>query len=161
MTELAINAATPDDAGVVHELVLALARYEHLEHEVTATVDDIRNLLTGLHPYAEAIIARWQGEPVGFALFFHNVSTFRGKPGIFLEDLFVKPEHRRRGIGRALLRHLAQIAVNRGCPRMEWTALDWNRPALDFYDQLGAHVRKDWLILRMEDPALAMLSRNS
>lgn len=99
MTDIEIVAATPTDVAVVHELILALARYERLEHEVTATMDDIRALLFGERPFAEAILARWQGEPAGLAVFFHNVSTFAGQPGFFLEDLFVKPEFRRRGIG--------------------------------------------------------------
>lgn len=136
----------------------ALARYERLEHEVTSTADDIRTLLFGPRPFAEAVIARCQGEPVGFALFFHNASTFAGKPGLFLEDLFVKPEFRRRGIGHALIQHVAALAQARGCCRMEWVALDWNRPALDFYDRIGARVRKGWVVLRLEGAPLARLA---
>lgn len=158
MTEIEIAQATSSDAGVVHELVLALARYERLEGEVTAAVDEIHALLFGPRPFAEAIIARWQGEPVGFAVFFHNVSTFTGKPGLFLEDLFVKPEFRRRGVGHALLKCVAGLAQARGCQRMEWIALDWNRPALDFYKRIGAHERKGWVVLRLEADGLANLA---
>jgi GNAT superfamily N-acetyltransferase len=158
VTAIGISVATPADAGVVHELLLALARYERLEGEVTATVDDIRALLFGPRLFAEAVIARWQGEPVGLAVFFHNVSTFAGKPGLFLEDLFVKPDSRRRGVGKALLRYVAELAQVRGCRRMEWIALDWNRPALDFYDGVGARIRKGWVVLRLEDAALANLA---
>jgi GNAT superfamily N-acetyltransferase len=150
MSEISITAASAEDAGVVHALVLALARYEKLEHEVTATVDDIRSLLLGPRPLAEAIIAWHQGNPVGLAVFFHNISTFAGKPGLFLEDLFVQPEHRRKGIGRALFQHVAQLAKSRGCRRLEWIVLDWNQPALDFYDGIGARVRDGWMVLRLE-----------
>ena len=160
MTELEIVPATPAHLGVLHELVLALARYENLEGEVTATEDDPRNLLFGPRPFAEAILALWQGEPVGFAVFFHNVSTFVGKPGLFLEDLFVKPEFRRCGIGRGLLAHVAGLAAARGCRRLEWIALDWNQPALNFYDRIGARDRKGWKVLRLEDTALATLAHS-
>lgn len=158
VTEIEIQVATPADAGVIHELILALARYELLEGEVTATVEDIRSALFGPRPFAEAILARWQGEPVGFAVFYHNFSTFAGKPGLFLEDLFVKPESRRRGAGRAMLQYLAALARARGCRRMEWLALDWNHLALDFYGRLGARVRPGWVALRLEDTALARLA---
>jgi len=161
VTELEILGATPGDAGTIHAFVLALARYERLASEVSATVDDIHRLLFGPRPYAEAVLARWRGVPVGFALFFHNVSTFAGQPGLFVEDLFVKPEFRRRGIGRALLRHLAGMAVARGCTRMEWMALDWNRPALDCYAALGARVRQGWVALRLDGDALTRLAAPS
>lgn len=156
--ELTITEATTDDVGTIHGFVLALARYEKLEHEATATVDDLRHLLFGSHRFADAVIARLQGQPVGFALFFHNVSTFAGKPGMFVEDLFVKPEYRCRGIGKALLQHIAGMAVARGCARMEWMALDWNHPALDCYAALGARVRKGWVVLRLEGSAMNTLA---
>ena len=158
MTDIEIVAPAPADVSVVHELILALARYERLEHEVTATVNDIRALLFGERPCAEALLARWHGEPAGFAVFFHNISTFAGQPGFFLEDLFVKPEYRRRGIGGALLKHVAGLAQTRGCRRMEWVALDWNRPALEFYNRLGARVREGWTVLRLEGAALHNLA---
>ena len=161
MTELEIARATPADVGIVYELVMALARYENLESEVTATEEDLRALLFGLRPFAEAILARWQGQPVGFAVFFHNVSTFAGKPGLFLEDLFVKPDFRRQGIGHALLQYVAALAQARGCRRLEWIALDWNRPALDFYDRIGARRRKGWVVLRLENTALANLAASA
>ncbi len=158
MSELSITEAGVEDIGTVHEFVLALAHYENLAHEATATVDDLRHLLFGPRRFADAVIARLRGQPVGFALFFHNVSTFAGKPGLFVEDLFVKPEFRRRGIGRALLQHIAGLAVARGCQRMEWMALDWNRPALDCYAALGARVRKGWVVLRLEASAMNSLA---
>ena len=161
MAELEIELATPDDVGVVHKLVLALARYERLEREVTASVGDTRELLFGPRPFAEALLARWLGEPAGLAVFFHNVSTFAGKPGLFLEDLFVKPEFRRRGVGKALLSHAATLARARGCRRLEWTALDWNRPALDFYGRLGARVCDGWVVLRLEGSALEELASSA
>ena len=143
---------------MVHELVVGLAQYAHLEHQVTATVEDIRRLLSGPRPYAEALLASRQGQTVGLALYFHNVSTFAGAPGVFLEDLFVKPEHRGHGVGRALLRAVAAVARDRGCRRLEWTALDWNKPALGFYERAGARVLKNWVVLRVDDDALARLA---
>lgn len=154
MSDLTIEPATPADAETIHELILALARYERLEGEVTATVADTRELLFGSRPFAEALLARRDGEPIGFAVYFHNVSTFAGRPGLYLEDLFVKPEHRHGGVGTALLQHLAGVARARGCARMEWMALDWNRPALEFYRKMGAQIRAGWVTLRLDGPAL-------
>jgi GNAT superfamily N-acetyltransferase len=139
------------------ELIRALAEYERLSHEVVASAPDLAAALFGRRRVAEAALAEIDGEAVGFALFFHTYSTFVGKPGLYLEDLFVKPGHRRRGVGRALLRHLAALAVARGCGRFEWTALDWNKPALAFYQSLGAIPLAEWIIFRMSGEPLARL----
>ncbi len=155
MKDIVIDTAVPADAEVIYGLILDLAQYEHLEKEVTATIEDIRGLFFGKRPFAEAIIARHQGEPVGFATFYHNVSTFAGRPGMFLEDLFVKPGHRHCGVGKALFRHVTRLAQARGCNCMEWMALEWNKPALEFYHQMGAHVRSGWVTLRLDAFSLA------
>lgn len=154
MDPIQISPATPQDTKLIHALILELARYERLEHEVSATESDTHELLFGARPYAEAVVARYQGEAVGFALFFHHVSTFAGKPGLYLEDLYVREAYRRRGIGTAVLRYLARLAIARGWRRMEWTALDWNQPALNLYELMGAQARQDWVILRLEGEAL-------
>src|ERR1700678_1619599 len=150
-----IRAATPADVPAIHALILALARYEKLEHQVTGTADDLREHLFGVRRYAEALVADEGAAVVGFALYFHNYSTFLARPGIYLEDLFVLPDHRRRGHGRALLGELARIAVERGCGRLEWSVLDWNEPALRFYASIGAPAMPDWRICRLTGDGLA------
>lgn len=135
-----------------------LAEYERLSHLVTATQDDLRQALFGERPYAEAILAFEQDTPVGFALFFHNLSTFLGRPGLYLEDLYVRLEFRGRGIGRALLEYLARLAVERSCGRMEWAVLDWNEPAIDFYRRLGAVPLDEWTTFRLTGEALQRLA---
>jgi GNAT superfamily N-acetyltransferase len=156
-----IRPARPEDVPVVLSLVRQLARYEKLEHEVVGTEEQLRALLFGPRPYAEALLAQEEegGAVAGFALFFHNVSTFLCKPGLYLEDLFVVPERRRRGWGTKLLRELARIAVARGCGRFEWAVLDWNEPAIAFYRSLGAVKMDDWRICRMAGDALTALAR--
>ena len=156
--DLAIRAAVADDVPLILELIRALAEYEKLAHEVIATEASLRENLFGPNPAAEVRIAQWQGKPAGFALFFHNYSTFVGKRGLYLEDLFVLPEYRGEGIGRALLEHLAQLAVERDCGRFEWSVLEWNRPAIDFYVSLGAREMSDWRIYRTDGPNLAKLA---
>lgn len=126
MEQLSIRKAAPGDAGLVWFFVEALADYEKLRHELVATEEDLDRALFGPRPYAEAVIADWGGIPVGFAFYFYNYSTFAGRPSLYLEDLFVLPEHRGKGIGRALLAHLACVAVEQNCSRFEWTVLDWN-----------------------------------
>jgi GNAT superfamily N-acetyltransferase len=153
-----IAPATPADVGLVLSLITALADYEKLRHEVIATEQSLTQALFGERPSAEAVIARAAGEPAGFALFFHNFSTFVGKPGLYLEDLFVLPEFRGRSIGKALLQYLANLAVQRGCGRFEWAVLDWNRPARDFYESLGAEAKADWIIHRVSGEALQRLA---
>jgi GNAT superfamily N-acetyltransferase len=153
-----IRAARPADVPVIAELIRQLARYERLEHEVVGTEDDLRRHLFGERAFAEVLLAEDAGRTVGLALFFHNYSTFLARPGIYLEDLFVLPEHRRRGFGRALLSAVAKLAVERGCGRFEWSVLDWNEPAIAFYRSLGATVMREWRILRTTGRALADLA---
>jgi GNAT superfamily N-acetyltransferase len=154
---LAIAPATRGDAGLILELIRELAAYEKLSHVVAATEDDLARTLFGAVPAAEVRIARWNGEPAGFALFFPNYSTFLGKPGLYLEDLFVRPAFRGHGIGKALLRELATIAVARGYGRIEWWVLDWNEPAIGFYRKLGAEPMSDWTVFRLAGDALTRL----
>jgi len=152
-----IRPATPADVGLIHSLIGNLAEYERLRHEMVATEHDIHQALFSTPARAEVIIA-WLGETaVGFALFFHNFSTFLGRSGVYLEDLFVRPEHRGNGYGKALLQHLAGIAVQRGCGRMEWSVLDWNQPSIDFYKSLGALPMDEWTVYRLAGRALEEL----
>jgi GNAT superfamily N-acetyltransferase len=153
-----IRTATEADTALVLSFVRDLARYERLEQRVVATEDDLRRWLFGDRPCAEVLIASEGGEPAGFALFFPNFSTFLGRPGIYLEDLFVREASRGRGIGRQLLERLAQIAVERGWGRVEWAVLDWNRSAIGFYERLGATLLDDWRICRLTGDALARLA---
>jgi GNAT superfamily N-acetyltransferase len=154
MPELEIRAATEDDVPLILSLIKELAEYERLSHEVVATEESLRQCLFGQWPVAEVLIADHEGEPAGFALFFHNFSTFLGKPGIYLEDLYVRPEFRRAGIGRALLVHLARLARRRGCGRLEWSVLDWNEPAIGFYKRIGARPVSGWTVYRVTGKAL-------
>jgi len=142
----------------VLSLIRALARYERLEHEVVGTETALREHLFGAQPRAEVALAEEGGAIAGFALFFHNYSTFLCKPGLYLEDIFVLPEHRGRGHGRALLAHLARLALTRGCGRFEWSVLDWNEPAIGFYESLGARRLDDWRIFRVTGEALEKLA---
>jgi hypothetical protein len=158
---LILRPAGPSDVDTLFELIVALAEYERLRHRVTGTRELLETALFGPRPHAEAIIAELDSEPVGFALFFHTFSTFVCRSGLWLEDLFVVPEHRRAGIGRMLLSHLAAVAVRRGCARFEWTALDWNEPALQFYDALGAEMQSDLRTLRLEGEGLRALAVES
>ena len=154
-----IRPAEPADVQVVAELIWQLARFEKLENEVVLTEDLLKAGLFGPRPYAEAVLAEESGEPIGFALFFHTFSTFLARPGLYLEDLFVLPEHRGRGVGRDLLSHLAQLAVDRGCCRLEWAVLNWNREAIRFYERLGAHPNSEWTVYRLAGEALHALAR--
>jgi len=156
--EFRIEPATETDVPLILRMVEALADYEKLAHEVVATEERLRNALFGSRPYAEVVVGRLGTDPVGFALFFHNFSTFRGAPGLYLEDLFVFPQWRGRGFGRKLLAHLAAIAVERGCHRMEWSVLDWNEPAIEFYRRAGARLMDDWRIFRLTGDALRALA---
>jgi len=155
---LQIRAATSADVPVIAELIRGLARFEKLDHEVVMTDDLLAAGLFGERPYAEVLLAVDEDRPVGFALFFHNFSTFLGRPGIYLEDLFVVPEDRGSGIGRALLEQLARLAVDRGCGRLEWAVLDWNRDAIRFYELLGARPNSDWTVYRLTGEALTSLA---
>jgi GNAT superfamily N-acetyltransferase len=153
-----IRPATEADLGTIEELIRALAEYERMADEVVMDAELLRKGLFGDRPYAEVLIAEVDDEAVGFALFFHNFSTFLGRPGIYLEDLFVKPEHRGSGLGKALLKRLAEIAVERGCGRMEWAVLDWNEPSIGFYKKLGARPNDDWTVYRLTGEALQNLA---
>ena len=144
---------------MIAELIRGLARYEKLEDQVEMTEELLDTALFGQRPYAEVVLAEDGGRPAGFALFFHNFSTFLGRPGIYLEDLFVLPEHRGSGIGRMLLAHLARLAVERGCGRLEWAVLDWNRDAIGFYERLGARPNSEWTVYRLTGEALSSLAR--
>ena len=153
-----IRPATPDDCPALAILIRELAAYEKLEHEAAATADDLLRDLFGPRIYAEALFVEDRGEAVGFALFFHNYSTFKGRPGLYLEDLYIRPEHRGRGLGKNLLRMLAKVAVRRGCGRMEWAVLDWNDSAIGFYQSLGARPMDAWTGYRLDDSALDNLA---
>jgi GNAT superfamily N-acetyltransferase len=155
---LAITAACPADVPLILSLITELAEYERLQHEAVATEASLQDSLFGAKARAEAVIARIDGEPAGFALFFHNFSTFLGRPGLYLEDLFVRQSFRGGGIGKALLSHLAALAVERGCGRFEWQVLDWNTPARDFYERLGAKANPAWINYRMTGEALLHLA---
>jgi GNAT superfamily N-acetyltransferase len=153
-----IRPATAADIKTICDLIRALAEYERLSHEVVLDEDRLREHLFGPRPYAEALLAEHDGSVVGFALFFHNYSTFLGKPGIFLEDLFVKPQARGRGYGKALLTELARIAVDRGCGRLEWSVLNWNEPSIAFYKSLGAVAMNEWSVYRLAGDALSKIA---
>lgn len=156
-----LRPVTPDDATVLFRLIQALAEYERLSDAVTGSPESLREHLFGSRRYAEAILAEVEAQAVGFALFFYNYSTFLTKPGIYLEDLFVLPEYRRSGIGKALLRYLAQRAIAEDCGRLEWSVLDWNAPAIAFYEKMGATVLPDWRICRVTGEGLAMMAKTS
>jgi GNAT superfamily N-acetyltransferase len=157
---LVIRSALPDDAALVLALVRELATYERLAHEVEASETTLAASLFCENPRVFADIAEWAGEPAGFALWFYNFSTFRARHGIYLEDLFVREDHRGRGIGRALLGNLARRCLREGLPRLEWWVLDWNEPALAFYRSLGAVPMVDWTVQRLTGEALTALARN-
>ena len=157
-TPITLRPAEPTDAALITTLIRELAEYEKLLHECHATADNIRQSLFGGNPHAECVIAELHGAAAGFALFFHNYSTFLAKPGLYLEDLFVRPAARGHGVGKALLAHLAQLAMDRGCGRFEWSVLDWNASAIAFYESLGAKAQTEWTIYRMTGDALTQLA---
>lgn len=157
----AITSATAADVPTILRLIRALADYEKLSHEVVATEAGLLDALFGNRPGAECLIGRENGEAVGFALFFHNFSTFLGRRGLYLEDLFVDPDHRGKGYGRALLQALAQLAVARQCGRLEWSVLDWNAPAIGFYRSVGAVVMDEWRICRLTGDGLRMFAADT
>ena len=155
---LRIAPATESDVPVILKFIRDLAEYEKLSHQVVATEENIREHVFGPNPVAEVLLAYWYDQPVGFALFLRNFSTFLGQAGIYLEDLFVEPEHRGKGIGKALLTRLAAIAVERGYGRLEWAVLDWNTPSIEFYRSLGAVPLDDWTAYRITGDALDRLA---
>ncbi len=158
MAEIGIRVATQADVPLLLSLIKELAEYERLSHEVVATEEALRDTLFGERRFAEAVLGYLGDEPAGFALFFHNYSTFLGKPGIYLEDLYVKHEYRRAGVGRALFLSLAQLARERGCGRLEWSVLDWNEPAIGFYRSIGAVPMDEWTVYRLTGRALDVLT---
>lgn len=152
-----IQAATRAEVPVIRDFIKKLADYERLSHEVVATEESLRETLFGRRPTAEVAIGYYKNKPVGFVLFFHNYSTFLGRPGIYIEDLFVDEAFRRRGFGGALLRHVGRLANERQCGRLEWSVLDWNEPAINFYKKLGAAPMSEWTVFRVTGEALAKL----
>lgn len=154
---LTIRPATPADLPLIAQLIRDLAVYEKLASEVRFDEAVLGQKLFGERPYAEVVIGELGGQAQGFALFFHNFSTFEGKPGIYLEDLFVRPEARGFGLGKALLAHLAALAVERDCARLEWSVLDWNEPAIGFYQKLGARLMDEWTVMRLDGAELSQL----
>ena len=158
---LDIRPAQEADIPLILSLINELAEFEKLQHQVIATTSTLRESLFGARPGAEAVIARVGGEAAGFALYFHNFSTFLGKRGLYLEDLYVRPAFRGQGIGKRLLTHLARLALERGCGRFEWSVLDWNQPARDFYETLGAEANPAWVNYRIAGEALERLARQS
>ena len=158
MNDIRIVPACSEDVPIILNLIRALGEYERMTNEVVATEESLRTWLFGERPAAEVVLAYAGETVVGFALFFHNFSTFLGRPGLYLEDLFVIPEWRDRGIGRRLIIHLADIAVRRGCGRMEWAVLDWNESAIGFYERMGARVMKEWQLCRLTGDRLARVA---
>jgi GNAT superfamily N-acetyltransferase len=166
MDQLKLRPATPADVPVIFELIQALAEYEKLSHAVTGNIASLEDHLFGKpgsdeshhRPYAEAVIAEFAGQAVGFSLFFHNYSTFLTQPGIYIEDLFVLPEYRGRGIGKRLVSYVAELAVSRNCGRLEWSVLDWNKPAIGFYQRIGASILDEWRICRVTGNSLSSLA---
>jgi GNAT superfamily N-acetyltransferase len=156
-----LRFATENDVAVILGLIKALAEFEKLSHEVVADEDTIRKNLFTERRSAEVVLAEKNGEAIGCAIFFHNFSTFLGRPGLYLEDLFVKPEYRNEGVGRLLLENLAQIAIQRDCGRMEWSVLDWNEKAIRFYKNLGAEPMNEWTVFRLKGQALENLAKKS
>jgi GNAT superfamily N-acetyltransferase len=155
---VSLRPATIDDVPLIRELVRELAEYEREPESAVATEEDLRRDGFGPSPYFHAVIAEDDGMPVGFALYFFNYSTWQGRPGLYLEDLFVRPAHRGKGIGTALLRHLAGIARERSCSRMVWQVLDWNTPSIRFYEGLGGELKREWLTVRLDGAPLDRLS---
>ncbi len=154
MLDITIRNASIEDASLILDFVKGLAIYEKAESEVTATPEDIKQSLFGDESKADALICSIDQQPVGFAVYFYNYSTWLGRPGIYLEDLFVLPEYRGSGAGKALLKHLAKFAVSQNCPRFEWSVLDWNTPAIEFYYGLGAKPQDEWIKYRLSGEAL-------
>ena len=158
---LTLRPAEPQDIPLILEYIRELALYEKAPEQAVATEADLHRALFGERPLAWALMAEWEGRPAGFALWFYIFSTWEGKPGLYLEDLFVRPAFRGHGLGKALLKRLAAIALEQGCTRYQWSVLDWNQPSLDFYESQGAQVLREWLTCRVSGEALARLADNS
>jgi GNAT superfamily N-acetyltransferase len=155
---LRIRKAHKSDAPLILQFIRELSEYEKLDHEMVATPEDLLRDGFSERPYFHVVIAEWDGKPAGFALYFYNYSTFQGRPGLYLEDLFVHPPFRGKGIGKALLVHLAKVAVEQRCGRYQWQVLDWNTPSIEFYESLGAQAMKQWLTMRVTGEALIKLA---
>jgi len=155
---ISIRPAVPEEVPLILSFIRELARYERLEHALAATEADLTRTLFGARPYAHVLFACLEGAPVGFAVYFYNYSTFMGRPGLYLEDLFVRPAARGLGVGRRLLEHLARLAIEQNCARFEWAVLDWNEPAIGFYKRLGAVANDEWTGYRLTGAALARLA---
>lgn len=158
---LSIRPATQKDVRLILDFIRDLAEYERAPEQAVATEADLLRDGFGSNPIFHCVIADWDGKPAGFALFFYNYSTWQGRPGLYLEDLFVRPAFRKKGIGKALLVYLAQVAVRENCGRFQWAVLDWNTPSIDFYKSLGATTLKEWLIMRVEGDDIARLARQT
>ena len=158
-SRMSIRPAEKQDVGIILGFIKELAEYERLTHEVVNDGVSLNRFLFGEHRAAEAIIAESNETPVGFALFFHTFSTFLGKPGLYLEDLYVNPDMRGQGFGKLLLRHVARLALERGCGRLEWSVLDWNKPAIGFYERLGAQAMDDWTVYRLTGDNLSAFGK--
>lgn len=158
MNEFLIKKAQKSDLGLILDFIQKLAEYEKLSHEVTATTEDLENSLFSESSNAEAVIGYFDNQPVSIAIFFHNYSTFLGKKGLYLEDLFVLPEHRSMGFGKKMLKYLAKLAIERDCGRFEWSVLDWNEPAIQFYKSIGAELKNEWIITRITGEQLIKLA---
>jgi len=152
---VSIRSATPADVPTILQFIHDLATYEKMDHEVEATEESLQQTLFGPRPFAECVLAFLDDQVGGFAIYFHNFSTFLAKPGLYLEDLYVKPEFRGEGLGQALITHVATLANQRHCGRMEWSVLDWNQSAIEFYESLGAERMEEWTTCRLSGPALA------
>ena len=160
MSTIEIRAATPEDCSLILRFITELAIYEKAEDEVVATEDDIRNTLYAADSTTSAVICELDKQPVGFAVYFFNYSTWLGKHGLYLEDLYVSPQHRGSGAGKSLLKYLAKIAVSKGCGRFEWSVLDWNEPAIKFYQSIGAEPQNEWVAYRLTGKALVDLAES-
>ena len=159
LPDFILRKATSKDCPLILSFIKELAEYEKLLHEVIASVDILEESLFGEMAYAQAVIGEYQGTAIGYALFFHNFSTFTGRPGIYLEDLYVKPHMRGKGFGKCLLAYLAKLAVDKGCTRVEWSVLDWNEPSIQFYRSIGAAPMDEWTVQRLDGDALASFAK--
>lgn len=154
-----IRKATPEDIPLILDLIKLIAGYEKLSHEVIASEESLHHSIFGEKSTVEVLLAFIDNTPIGYAIFFHNFSTFVGRKGIYLEDLFVKPEFRGKGIGKLLLKEIAKIAVEKNCGRIEWAVLDWNKPAIDFYESIGANAMNEWILFRMNEKEIKKFSQ--
>jgi len=159
MSSISIRTATIEDAPLILDFVRELALYEKAPHEVKACVQDYETSLFAEDSFVHALICESHGVPIGYAVYFFNYSTWQGKPGLYLEDLYISPEHRSLGAGKAMLKYLAQIALEKGCGRFEWSVLDWNKPAIDFYESIGAQAQEEWIKYRLTGKALTSFAK--